>query len=78
MGRRVRVRWEQIALHSRHERGRSAIDPAHLYHHKRVILVTGLIRSIGLFKFDPAVTDEPATRPVQWERFLPAQRVAAR
>ena len=34
-------RWEQIALHTRHEPGRFATDPAHLHDHKRVIIERG-------------------------------------
>jgi len=34
-------RWEQIALHTRHEPGRFATDPAHIHDHKRVIIERG-------------------------------------
>lgn len=34
-------RWEQIALHTRHEPGRFATDPAHIHSHKRVLIERG-------------------------------------
>jgi transposase len=53
VGRQVWVRWEsrlvriynrrreQIALHTRHEPGRFATDPAHIHSHKRVLIERG-------------------------------------
>jgi Mu transposase, C-terminal domain len=53
VGRLVWVRWEsrlvrifnqrreQIALHTRHEPGKFATDPAHIHDHKRVIIERG-------------------------------------
>jgi hypothetical protein len=53
LGRQVWVRWEsrlvrvfnqrmeQIALHTRHEPGKFATDPAHIHDHKRVIIERG-------------------------------------
>jgi len=34
-------RWEQIALHARHEPGKFATDPAHLHDHKRTLIERG-------------------------------------
>lgn len=34
-------RWEQIALHTRHEPGKYATEPTHLHDHKRVIVERG-------------------------------------
>src|SRR6185503_8753181 len=34
-------RWEQITLHTRHEPGKFATDPAHIHDHKRVIIERG-------------------------------------
>src|SRR5271166_4724205 len=53
VGRQVWARWEarivrvynqrreQIALHTRHEPGKFATDPAHIHDHKRVIIERG-------------------------------------
>jgi hypothetical protein len=53
VGRKVWVRWEprlvrvfnsrmvQIALHTRHEPGKFATDPAHIHDHKRTIIERG-------------------------------------
>lgn len=53
LGRKVWVRWEsrlvriynqrmeQIALHTRHEPGKFAADPAHIHDHKRAIIERG-------------------------------------
>jgi transposase len=53
MGRQVWVRWEsrlvrvfnqrreQIALHTRHEPGKFATDPAHIHAHKRAVIERG-------------------------------------
>jgi hypothetical protein len=53
MGRQVWARWEprlvrifnlrmtQIALHTRHEPGKFATDPAHIHDHKRTIIERG-------------------------------------
>lgn len=34
-------RWEQIALHTRHEPGRFATDPQHIHRHKRTLIERG-------------------------------------
>jgi len=34
-------RWEQIALHTRHEPGKFATDPAHIHDHKRSLIERG-------------------------------------
>jgi hypothetical protein len=34
-------RWEQIALHTRHDPGKFATDPAHIHDHKRTLIERG-------------------------------------